>query len=67
MNITSLNTERFGVVGDFYGEKDTENCCPECGQDLCDEWEWEYYEGVLVKKITGEYCGCGYRRIFEED
>jgi len=77
MNINILNTDRFGVIGDCLGSELPEFAqklreldngeCPRCGQDLRDEWEWEYYEGVLIKKITGEYCGCGYRRIFEED
>jgi len=77
MNINILNTDRFGVIGDCLGGELPELAqklreldngeCPRCGQDLRDEREWEYEEGVLVKKITGEYCGCGYRRDFRDD
>jgi len=77
MNITSLNTDRFGLTFSCVGGELTKVAqklreldngeCPRCGQDLRDEWEWEYYEGVLTKKITGEYCGCGYRRDFRDE
>ena len=77
MRINSINDERYGLTFSCTGaelpavierlKNFDDGICPECGGDLHDEWEWEYYEGVMTKIITAEYCGCGFRRIYEED
>ena len=63
--------KELGEVGDRLRHFD-DGFCPECGAELEDEYKWSRSEEGNIfdgyyKEVTGEFCGCGYRRSFEDE